>query len=147
MHSEVIVWLEQLAIGIPTAALFIFLMSRLREPWRFQLNVLLAGGAAATYVSGDLDYWELVYMVVATGIALVAIRRRSYAWIGIAWWSHTAWDVVHHFAGSPLWRLHETSSAGCACFDALIGVWFLLGAPTVLGRRDRGARDLEGVAS
>lgn len=139
MNPESWLWLKELAISIPAAALFVVIMSRLKEPLRFELNVLLAGGAAATYLSGDLGHWELVYMVLATSIALMAIRRRSYPWIGVAWLLHTCWDTVHHFADSPLWRLHETSSAGCACFDALIAIWFFMGAPTVLGKRDRPA--------
>jgi hypothetical protein len=54
---------------------------------------------------------------------------------------HSAWDLVHHFWGHPIWPFMPTSSFGCMIFDALIAVWFLAGAPSM--RAD--ARDDAGV--
>ena len=58
----------------------------------------------------------------------------SYRFIGIAWLLHTGWDVVHHAYGEAIWSFDPLSSAGCAGLDAVIGVWFLAGAPSVYTR-------------
>jgi hypothetical protein len=47
---------------------------------------------------------------------------------------HSAWDVVHHFWGNPIWPFMPTSSFGCMIFDALVAIWFLAGAPAIVGR-------------
>ena len=77
-------------------------------------------------------------MVGRTAVATFAAYRGldSYRWIGIAWLLHTAWDVVHHLYGNPLWHWDPMSSFGCAILDSLIALWFLASAPSVfsLGR-------------
>ena len=51
--------------------------------------------------------------------------------------SHTraAWDLPHHLWGNPIWPFMRTSSFGCVIFDALIAIWFLAGAQSVIRRR------------
>jgi len=46
---------------------------------------------------------------------------------------HSAWDLVHHLYGNPIWPFMPTSSFGCLVFDALIALWFLAGAPSISG--------------
>jgi hypothetical protein len=60
---------------------------------------------------------------------------RSYRWIGAAWLMHACWDIVHHFWGNPIWPFMPRSSFGCAIFDSLIAIWFLLDAPALLTPR------------
>jgi hypothetical protein len=50
---------------------------------------------------------------------------------------HAAWDLPHHLYGSPIWPFMRTSSLGCMVFDSLIAVWFLAGAPSIIGKRER----------
>ncbi len=45
---------------------------------------------------------------------------------------HASWDLIHHFYGNSIWPFMPTSSFGCMIFDALIAIWFLTGAPSVL---------------
>jgi hypothetical protein len=48
---------------------------------------------------------------------------------------HSAWDLAHHLWGNPIWPFMRTSSWGCMIFDAIIAIWFLAGAPALIGRR------------
>ena len=109
--------------------LFMFLMSLLAEPARQQFNAILVAGAGAAYLNGGLGAWEFAYIPLATFVAYKGLR--VYPCIGLAWFMHTGWDIVHHFFGTPIWPWMSTSSAGCAVFDAVIGSWFLIGAPTI----------------
>jgi len=109
---------------------FIVAMSLLKEPTRRTFNAVLVAGAMGAYISGGLGLWELPF---ALGGAFVAHQGlRSHRFIGIAWIMHAAWDLVHHFFGNPIWPFMETSSFGCAIFDAVIAAWFLIGAPSVI---------------
>jgi hypothetical protein len=111
------------------AIVFVSLMSLLREPTRRNFNAILVGGAMGAYIGGGLGLWELPFAGLGS---LVAYRGlRSHRFIGIAWLMHSAWDLVHHFYGNPIWPFLETSSFGCFVFDALIAVWFLSGAPSI----------------
>lgn len=107
---------------------FVVLMSLVPEPARQRFNAILVAGAGSVYINGGLGPLEFVYLAGATAVAYAGLSR--YPMIGVAWFMHTAWDVVHHFFGTPIWPWMPTSSAGCAVFDAVIGCWFLLGAPT-----------------
>jgi hypothetical protein len=49
---------------------------------------------------------------------------------------HSALDLAHHLWGNPIWPFMRTSSWGCMIFDAIITIWFLVGAPPLIGRRD-----------
>jgi hypothetical protein len=112
------------------AALFVVAMSLVKEPARRQFNAIFVAGAGGVYLSGGLGPWELLYPAVATPIAYLGLG--SHRWIGIAWLMHSAWDVVHHLWGNPIWPFMPTSSFGCMLFDALIATWFLADAPAIL---------------
>jgi hypothetical protein len=45
---------------------------------------------------------------------------------------HAIWDLPHHLWGNPIWPFMPASSFGCMIFDALIAVWFLAGAPSLI---------------
>ena len=112
------------------AVIFVMAMSLLTEPTRRTFNAILVAGAGGVYLSGGFGPWELFYPVIATPVAYLGLK--SHRFIGLAWLMHAAWDVVHHFWGNPIWPFMATSSFGCMVFDALIAIWFLAGAPTVL---------------
>jgi uncharacterized protein DUF6010 len=75
---------------------------------------------------------ELLYPAPALTLPVVYLALGSYRFIGIAWIMHSAWDVVHHFWGNPIWPFMRTSSFGCMIFDMVIGIWCLAGAPSLL---------------
>jgi hypothetical protein len=110
------------------AIAFVLAMSRAPEPARRRFNAVLVAGAMGVYLSGGLGPWELPF---AAAGALVAYRGlESYRAIAVGWWMHSAWDLVHHLFGNPIWPFMETSSFGCLIFDAIIGAWFFVGAPS-----------------
>jgi len=120
-------------VGPAVAALaFVCIMSFVYEPTRRQLNAILAAGAVAAYLSGGFGVWEVAYPVVAGPIAYLGLRSHRY--IGIAWLMHAGWDILHHLYGNPIWPFLPRSSFGCMIFDAAIAVWFLAGAPSLVGR-------------
>jgi hypothetical protein len=118
------------------AAVFVLLMSLVKEPARRNLNAILVAGAGGVYLSGGLGPWELAYLPVAVLLAYLGLR--SHRFIGLGWLAHASWDVVHHLFGNPIWPFMPTSSFGCMIFDTLIATWFLAGAPTL--RRTFSAR-------
>jgi hypothetical protein len=119
------------------AVAFVCIMSFVYEPTRRQLNAILAAGAVGAYLSGGFGVWELAYLAVATPIVYLGLRSHRY--IGIAWLMHACWDIAHHLYGNPIWPFLPRSSFGCLIFDSAIAVWFLAGAPSLLGRgRGRG---------
>ncbi len=111
------------------AAVFVGIMSLVREPARQRFNAIFVAGAGGAYVNGGFGVWEIAFVAVATAAAYLGLR--SYAFIGVAWLLHTGWDVLHHLYGNPILALSPTSSFGCAITDALIAVWFFAGAPSV----------------
>ncbi|MFT3839111.1 MAG: DUF6010 family protein [Myxococcaceae bacterium] len=129
MHAPALSLMDHLGPLIG-AAVFVALMSLVREPLRRTLNALLVTGATGVYLSGGLGPWELLFPALMMPIVYRALG--SYRWIGVAWLMHSAWDVVHHFYGNPIWPFMPTSSWGCMLFDAAIAVWFLAGAPSWL---------------
>ena len=118
------------AIG---ALCFVVTMSRVPEPARRTFNAILVAGTCAAYLNGGFGVWELIYPVVATPVVYAALR--SYRFIGLAWLMHAAWDLPHHLWGNSIWPFMPTSSWGCMIFDTLIAIWFLAGAPTLVGGR------------
>ena len=111
------------------AAVFVILMSLLKEPARCTWNAFLVAGASGVYLSGGFGPLELIYPAIAL---LIAVRGlRSYRYIGLAWLLHSAYDVAHHLYGNPIWPFMATSSFGCMIFDAIIALWFLAGAPSL----------------
>jgi hypothetical protein len=115
------------------AGVFIALMSVVPHPARRSFNAIFAAGAVGAYIGGSFGSWELIYPVLA--IPVVFLGLRSYRAIGIAWLMHAAWDLPHHLWGRPIWPFMRTSSLGCMVFDALIAVWFLVGAPSIIRSR------------
>ena len=116
------------------AVAFVLIMSVLREPTRRTFNAVFAAGAAGVYLSGGLGMAELLFPAITAPVAYLGLR--GYRFIGAFWWLHAGWDLVHHLWGNPIWPFLPTSSFGCLIFDALIGVWFFAGAPSVYpGRR------------
>jgi hypothetical protein len=125
------------------ALVFVALMSQMKEPARRRFNAILVGGAMGAYIGGGLGLWELPFAMLGCVTAYQGLR--SYRFVGIAWLMHSAWDLVHHFFGNPIWPFQATSSFGCFLFDAVIALWFLGGAPSFgkmarerwLNRRER----------
>jgi hypothetical protein len=115
------------------AALFVLLMSFVREPTRRTFNAILVTGASGVYLNGGFGVWELLYPLIALPVAYRGLR--SYRFIGLAWVMHSCWDLPHHLWGNPIWPFMPTSSFGCMIFDALIAVWFFANAPSVIARR------------
>lgn len=115
------------AVGI--ALLYITLMSLMKEPNRQKLNAIIVVGAGAAYLSGGLGGWEFAFCALIAFLAYKGLTH--YAWIGVAWLLHTAWDVVHHLYANPIVPFEPSSSAGCAVCDAVLALWFFLGAPSV----------------
>ena len=114
------------AIG---AVVFIAIMSLVKEPTRRRLNAILVAGASGVYLSGGFGLWELLHPALATAVVYRGLN--SYRFIGLAWLMHSAWDVLHHLYGNPIWPFMPTSSFGCLIFDTAIAVWFLAGAPSI----------------
>ncbi len=122
------------------AGVFILAMRKVPEPLRLRLNAILVIGVCGAYLSGGgFGVWEVSYPLIATPIALLALR--SYRFIAIGWWMHSAWDIAHHLWGNPIWPFMATSSWGCFIFDALTAVWLftLEPAPVSISTRPAGA--------
>ena len=121
------------------AVIFVLIMSLVAEPARRSFNAIFVAGASGVYLSGGLGPWELLYPAMA--VPIVYLGLRSYRFIGFAWLMHSCWDLVHHLWGNPIWPFMPTSSFGCMIFDALIAVWFLAGAPSMLALASTSKRD------
>ena len=115
---------------VVSAAIFVLIMSLVKEPTRRTFNAVFVAGASGVYLSGGFGPWELLYPAIAAPFAYLGLR--SYRFIGVAWLMHSCWDIVHHLWGNPIWPFMPTSSFGCMIFDALIAVWFLSDAPSIL---------------
>ncbi len=129
------------AIG---AAIFILVMSLVQEPTRRTLNGILVAGAGGVYLSGGFGLWELLYPAIATPVVYRGLQ--SHRFIGLAWLMHACWDLPHHLWGNPIWPFMPTSSFGCMIFDALIAIWFLAGAPSLIAPGSPARAGLERAA-
>ena len=109
------------------AGLFVAGMSRIPEPLRLRVNALLVAGASGAYIGSSFGLWELLFAAVALGVAFGA--QGSYRLVGLAWFLHAGWDVLHHLYGAPIWPFAATSSFGCMVFDSAIAIWLAAGAP------------------
>ena len=127
------------------AVVFVVVMSLVKEPGRHTFNAIFVAGASGVYLSGGFGPWELVYPVIVTPVVYLGLR--SYRFIAVAWLMHSCWDIVHHLWGNPIWPFMPTSSFGCMMFDAVIALWFLAGAPSIVGlgshKQGRQPRTLE----
>lgn len=124
---------------------FILIMSLVPEPARRHYNAVFVGGASAAYLGSSFGVWELPYVAVAGGVVSY-LGLRSYRYIALAWFMHSAWDLAHHLYGTPIWPYAPTSSWGCMIFDAVIALWFVAGAPSAWTLARHGtARRLDGL--
>ncbi|HZO52675.1 MAG TPA: DUF6010 family protein, partial [Bryobacteraceae bacterium] len=105
---------------VVSAAIFVLMMSLVKEPTRRTFNAIFVAGASGVYLSGGFGLWELLYPAITAPVAYLGLR--SYRFIGVAWLMHSCWDIVHHLWGNPIWPFMPTSSFGCMIFDALIAV-------------------------
>lgn len=131
MHTAPLVVMDYVGPAVG-AIVFVAVMSLVAEPARRTLNAVILAGASGVYLSGGFGPWELIYPVMALPIAFSGLR--SYRFIGVGWLMHAGWDIVHHLWGNPIWPFMASSSFGCMIFDTMIALWFLAGAPSLLGR-------------
>jgi Family of unknown function (DUF6010) len=118
---------------------YIAVVSVVPEPARQKVNAVVLAGAGAAYISGgSLGLWELAFTTVVTFCAYRGLT--TYAWLGVGWLLHTAWDVVHHLRGDPIIPELQHSSFGCAICDPVIAVWMFLGAPSIYRFRSAAGR-------
>jgi len=134
LNSPPLMFIDYVGPAI-SAAVFVLVMSLVREPTRRTLNAIFAAGATGVYLNGGFGPWELLYPAIATPIVYIGLR--SYRLIGIAWVMHASWDIAHHLWGNPIWPFMPTSSFGCMIFDAFIAVWFLSGAPVIFALAEK----------
>lgn len=113
------------AIGV--ALVWTGLFSWVAEPKRRLINAILVAGASGAYLNGGFGPYEFLFAVAVLFCAYKGLN--NYAFIGIGWLLHTGWDIAHHLTGNPILSFLPTSSAECAITDALLAVWFLVGAP------------------
>lgn len=126
-HHLIMTIVAPILIGVA----YVCLNSLIREPHRRRLNAVIVGGAGAAYLSGGgFGLWEFAFTAVVTYCAYRGLD--SWAFIGIAWLLHTAWDALHHVYGNPIIPFAEHSSLGCAVCDPVIAVWCLVGGPSVV---------------
>ncbi|AGY57001.1 DUF6010 family protein [Gloeobacter kilaueensis] len=119
----------QLLSPVLVAGIFIALCSLLQEPARRNFSAILIAGAGAAYLSGGLGVWEFVFCTLMTFVAYRGLG--DYRFVGLGWLLHTGWDVMHHLYGNPIVPFVPESSFGCAICDAVLALWYFLGAPSV----------------
>lgn len=111
------------------ASCFVLFIVPVAEPARRTFNAILVGWKL--WGLPESGPWELAYPLLATPVVYAGLR--SYTFIGIAWLMHTARELAHHLWGNPIWPFMRTSSWGCLVFDVIIAIWFLAGAPALVG--------------
>ncbi len=122
LASRGMIYIAPVLIG----GLYVAVMSLVREPARRRLNAVMVAGAGAAYLSGGgFGAWEFVFTAAVTYCAYRGLD--SYAWIGVAWLLHTAWDLLHWWRGAPIIPFASHSSLGCAICDPVIALWCLRG--------------------
>lgn len=116
------IYVSPIIVGI----IYCLLMTLIGEPGRRRFNAIMVAGAGAAYLSGGgFGPWELPFTAL---MAYVAYRGlESWAFVGIGWLLHTAWDVAHWLKGHPILPFAHTSSLGCAICDPVIAVWCFRG--------------------
>ena len=77
---------------VVSAAIFVVIMSLVKEPTRRTLNAVFVAGASGVYLSGGFGPWELLYPAIAAPVAYLGLR--SYRFIGVAWLMHSCWDIL-----------------------------------------------------
>jgi hypothetical protein len=71
------------------AALFILLMSLVREPARRTFNAILVAGVCGVYLNSGFGVWELLYPLIALPVAYRGLQ--AYRFIGLGWLMHACW--------------------------------------------------------
>ena len=112
------------------AAVFIFLVSLLREPGRRKFSAVFLAGAGAAYLSGGLGLAEFAFCALITFLAYRGLD--NYRYIAVGWVLHTCWDLVHHYHGNPIIIFDPTSSIGCAICDLGLAAYYAIGAPAIV---------------
>jgi len=74
---------------VVSAAMFVLMMSLVKEPTRRTFNAVFVAGASGVYLSGGFGPWELLYPAIAAPVAYLGLR--SYRLIGVAWLMHSCW--------------------------------------------------------
>src|ERR1044072_714189 len=109
---------------------YVALCSLVPEPSRQKVNAVMVAGAGAAYLSGGaLGLAELAFTAAVTFCAYRGLT--TYAWLGVGWLLHTAWDVVHHLEHAPILPALADSSFGRAVCPPVVAFWLFLGAPGV----------------
>jgi hypothetical protein len=122
-------FLEQVLINLVAAPTFVALVSLVPQPWRQRSMAVVLFGASTSYLTGGLGLAEVPF---ALAIAALAVAGWRYVpAIGVGWIVHAVSDLVHHTIGAPMVAVWPLSSFGCAVFDPLIAIWFLLDAPSM----------------
>ena len=121
--------LANVITAVVVSVVWISGFSLVAEPNRRTINAILVAGASGAYLNGGMGGWEFVFAIAVLFCAYRGLQQ--YAFVGIGWLLHTGWDVVHHFIGHPIIGWLPTSSGECAITDALLAIWFFIGAPSV----------------
>ena len=66
MHNSSLLVIDYVGPAIG-AALFVVVMSFVKEPTRRSFNAIFVAGASGVYLSGGFGAWELVYPAIAFG--------------------------------------------------------------------------------
>ncbi len=110
---------------------YCLLMSLIKESHRRHLNAIMVGGAGAAYLSGGgFGPWEFPVVALTAYVAYRGLN--SWAFVGVGWLLHTAWDVAHHLKGNPILPFYHDASLACAICDPVIALWCLRGGPSLL---------------
>ena len=113
--------------------LYVLANSLIPEPQRRRFNAVMVAGAGAAYLSGGgFGPWELAFTAVVTYCAYRGLD--SWAFIGVAWLLHAAWDLLHYLKGHPILPFAGHSSLGCAICDPVIAAWCIGGGPSLTDR-------------
>ncbi len=108
--------------------IFITLVSFIKEPYRQKTMVIMLGVAGGVYVNNSLG----LGMPIAILLGYFAYQGlNSYKFIAFGWLIHTVADIFHHIKGYPMIHNDALSSFGCAIFDVIIAIWFLVDAPSI----------------
>ncbi len=135
-HPVIVLSTAQRISPLFVGLIWICLFSLMKEPLRQRLSAIMMAGAGAAYLSGGLGVWEFGACACFTFLAYRGLT--DYRYIGVGWFLHTCWDIVHHLYGNPIIPFVPSSSAGCAICDLVLAIWYVLGAYSVFDLVRRG---------
>lgn len=128
-HPAIVLNTAQRISPIFVGLVWISVFSLMKEPLRQRLSAIMMAGAGSAYLSGGLGAWEFAACACFTFFAYRGLT--DYRFIGVGWFLHTCWDIVHHLYGNPIIPFAPSSSAGCAICDLVLAIWYFLGAHSV----------------